>query len=55
MTPHDSVSYYSIYRRYTKVCGSWGTRIGLLEQFLARIFASPRTDMSRTVLMSVID
>ena len=55
MPLHDSASYYSIYRRHTEVNGSWGIGIGLLERFSVRIFASPRTDMSRTVLMSVID
>ena len=40
MTSHDTISYCSIYRRYTKAHGSWGTGIGLVERFSA----SPRRD-----------
>ena len=55
VTLHDIVSYYSIYKRYTRVHGSRGIGIGLLERFSVRIFASLRTDMSRTLSPSVTD
>ena len=47
MALHDSISYYSTYRRYAKAHGSWGIGIGLVERLSVRIFASPRTYMSR--------
>ena len=54
MTLHDSIWYYSIYRRHTEAHGSSGIGIGLLERFSVRIFASPRRDMymSRTVSLA---